>query len=185
VEKPADSNTTIELGMRGEDIVTLPPLGVNAPDAFRVLVLLTWLACFSALGIVLAREAFSPSRTPGERTFFFVWLASWGVGLLLVLWVCGRLLVRMFGWQRLTFDYDKFVMTTSLFGLSRQRVFRVDLISKFAAADTRSGGPKPAAPAITFEYAGKRISIAPARNSRELEWLSAELDRLLGHHRRR
>jgi hypothetical protein len=185
MDKPPDSRITVELGMHAEDVVSLPPLGFNAPDAFRILVMLTWLAGFGALGAAVAREAFSPSRTTGERTLFFVWLVIWSLGFALVIWVSARLLLRMFGWQQLVFDYDKLIVRTALGMLRRRQVFRVDLIGSFSAAETSAEAGKLVAPAVTFEYAGKRMAIAHGRKARELEWLAAELNRLLERHRRR
>lgn len=183
MEKPAASKITIELGTRGEDVVTLPPRGVNSPDAFRAFVLLTWLSAAAAVGVALVKEAGAPSRTPSDRAVMMLWLSLWGLGVLVVGWVWVRLVARMFGWQRAIFDYDRFVLVTSLFGLKRQRVFRVDLMGEFAAGPSPVAGMHTAS-GIVFRHAGRRISLALGRSPQELEWLAGELNRLPERHRR-
>ncbi len=187
MERPANSKITIELGMRGEDIVTLPPLGINGPDVLRILFVTAWLVGLLAAGAAVGSNAFPPSPAPREKALPIVWLALWGLGVLLALWVLGRLLMGMFGRHHLVFDYDKFVISTSFLGFTSRRVLQIDLLRPFTVLQTPGDvhALKQPIAAIAFQYRGRTAFIAYPLKREELEWLSAELNRLLEHHRRR
>lgn len=187
MERPRDSKITIQLGMRGEDIVTLPPLGINGPDVLRILFVGAWLVGLLAAGAAVASHAFPPSPAPREKALPIVWLALWGLGVLLALWVLTRLLTGMLGRHHLVFDYDRFVISTSFLGFTSRRALQVDLVGPFTLLETPEDvhALKQPIAAIAFQYRGKTAFIAYPLKREELQWLPAELNRLLEQHRRR
>jgi len=187
IEKPFDSKIEVGVGERGEDVVTIPPAGIQlallAPCAF----LLFWLGGW-AMGLIFASGAFISAKTPlPARLFLGVWLGGWLVGGVFAWRALLSMIVAMAGHEHISFDSEAVIYTRSAFGFNKSKYFPIQEVRQF---DWKGDVPYHGTNAgfstagCTMWYDRRRIPIGHGVSGLEGEWLASELNRLLKSRKR-
>ena len=182
IEKPFDTKIEVGAGDRGEDVVTIPPAGIQlallGPSAF----LLFWLGGW-VMGVVFASGAFISAKTPFPvRLFLGFWLCGWLVGGAFAWRALASMVVAMFGHEHISFDSEEVQYTRSAFGFNKTEHFLIQEVKQF---DWKGDVPYHATngalstAGCTMWYGSSRIPMGHGVTSLEGEWLASELNRLL------
>jgi hypothetical protein len=188
IEKPFDSKIEVGAGERGEDVVTLPPAGIQLallkPLVFPLLWLGSWVRSFITILQLYRGTIVLLPNVLFQMIFLSIWLVGGGY---LVLVAVGSMAVAMFGHEQITFTADAVLYSRSAFGFNKIEHFFLQDVRQF---DWKGDVPYYGTNGLlstagcTMWYNRRRIPLGHGVSDLEGEWLASELNRLLKSRKR-